>query len=105
MSKQTTLQEAVTTVEGGSLLALGGNALNRAPIAFVLELIQHQKKGLSVIKTAGALDVDLLATAISIDSVYGVYIVFEMFCLAWGYSKDVEYTGIIYLENTITSVL
>lgn len=105
MSKQTTLQEAVTTVEGGSLLALGGNALNRAPIAFVLELIQQQKKGLSVIKTAGALDVDLLATAKSIDSVYGGYIGFEMFGLAPSYRKGVQNQEIIVHEHACASVI
>src|SRR5690625_606846 len=105
MSKQTTLQEAVTTVEGGSLLALGGNALNRAPIAFVLELIQQQKKGLSVIKTAGALDVDLLATAKSIDSVYGGYIGFEMFGVAASYRKGVENQEMIVHEHACASVI
>ena len=66
MTKQTSIVEAVQSIQDGSLLALGGNALHRSPIAFVYELIRQKKKDLSLIKTAGALDVDLLALLKSI---------------------------------------
>ena len=105
MSKQITLQEAAASIPDGSLLALGGNALQRSPIAFVLELIAQNKKDLSVIKTAGALDVDLLATAKSIGSVYGGYIGFEMFGLAQSYRKGVQNGEIIVHEHACASVI
>ena len=69
MSKLSSIRDAVQSIENGALLALGGNALHRSPIAFVLELIRQKKKDLSLIKTAGALDVDLLALSKSIRSV------------------------------------
>src|SRR5690625_4733809 len=90
MSKQAKLSEVAQTIQNGDLLALGGNALHRSPIAFVLELVQQEKQGLSVIKTAGALDVDLLAAAGALASVHGGYIGFEMFGLAPAYRKRVQ---------------
>ena len=87
MTKQTSIVEAVQSIQDGSLLALGGNALHRSPIAFVYELIRQKKKDLSLIKTAGALDVDLLSLTKSISSVYAGYIGFEMFGLGSKLSK------------------
>lgn len=105
MSKQIRIEEAVKTVENGSLIALGGNALNRSPIAFVEELIQQEKNNLAVIKTAGALDVDLLATAKVITAVYGGYIGFETFGLAPSYRKGVQNQEIIAYEHACASVI
>lgn len=105
MSKQTSIQEAVQSIENGTLLALGGNALHRSPIAFVLELIQQGKKNLSLIKTAGALDVDLLALSKSIRSVYAGYIGFEMLGLAPNYRKGVQNGEIVVHEHACASVI
>lgn len=105
MSKQITVQAAATSIEDGSLLALGGNALNRSPIAFVFELIRQNKKELSVIKTAGALDVDLLAAANALNAVYGGYIGFEMLGLAPSYRKGVQNGEITVHEHACASVI
>lgn len=105
MSKQTTLQKAVASIQDDSLLALGGNALHRSPLAFVYELLRQEKKDLSVIKTAGALDVDLLAAAKSLRSVYGGYIGFEMFGLAPSYRKGVQDGEIVVHEHACASVI
>lgn len=105
MSKQINLREAASNVSDGALLALGGNALHRSPIAFVHELIRQGKKNLSVIKTAGALDVDLLAAANSLDSVYGGYIGFEMFGLAQNYRKGVQKQEIVAHEHACASII
>lgn len=105
MSKQISLSEAASVVSDGALLALGGNALHRSPVTFVTELIRQGKKKLSVIKTAGALDVDLLATAKSLKSVYGGYIGFEMFGLAQSYRKGVQNQEIVAHEHACASVI
>lgn len=105
MSKQVTLQEAVSVISDGALLAFGGNALHRSPITFVKELIRQGRKNLSVIKTAGALDVDLLAAAKSLESVYGGYIGFEMLGLAQNYRKGVQNQEIIAHEHACASVI
>lgn len=105
MSKQVSLEEAVASISDGALLALGGNALHRSPVAFVLGLIRHEKKDLSLIKTAGALDVDLLALAKSISSVYAGYIGFEMLGLAPNYRKGIQNQEITVHEHACASVI
>ena len=44
-------------------MGLGGNTLNRAPMAAVFEMVRQKKRGLRVVKTAGAMDVDALCLA------------------------------------------
>ncbi|MGA8942875.1 MAG: CoA-transferase [Thermoactinomyces sp.] len=105
MTKQVSLSEAVASVPDGSLLALGGIALHRSPVAFVGELIRQEKKNLSLIKTAGALDVDLLALAKTISSVYAGYIGFEMLGLAPNYRKGVQNQEIVVHEHACASVI
>src|SRR5690625_2698733 len=105
MTKQLTIEQAVATIDDGSLLALGGNALQRSPIAFVKELIRQNKQELSVIKTAGALDVDLLAGAKNLREVFAGYIGFEMLGLAPQYRKGVEKGEIIAREHACASVI
>src|SRR6476659_6319818 len=58
--KRRSLERAVASIEDGSRIALGGNTLHRAPAAAVHELIRQRKRGLELVKTAGAYDVDLL---------------------------------------------
>lgn len=105
MSKQLTIEEAVASIKDKSLLALGGNALHRSPIAFVKELIRQDKKELAIIKTAGSLDVDLLAGAESLRAVYGGYIGFEMYGLAPQYRKGVQAKKIKVQEHACASVI
>lgn len=61
--KRRSLAEAIATIPDGSRLALGGNTLHRAPAAAVHELIRQGKRGLELVKTAGAYDVDVLCAA------------------------------------------
>src|SRR3954468_18863921 len=58
--KRRSLAEIIAAIPDGSRLALGGNTLHRAPAAAVHELIRQRKRGLELVKTAGAYDVDLL---------------------------------------------
>lgn len=105
MSKQLSLKEAAASVSNGDLLALGGNTVHRSPIAFVEELIRQEKKDLSLIKTAGALDVDLLALAKAVDKVHGGYIGFEMFGLAQNYRRSAQNQEINVQEHACASVI
>lgn len=105
MGKHVTLQKAACSVAEGTLIALGGNALHRSPIAFVKELIRQKKRGLSIIKTAGALDVDMLAAAKALKAVYAGYIGFEMLGLAPCYRKGVEAGDIAVYEHACASII
>ncbi|MGH2534145.1 MAG: CoA transferase subunit A [Thermomicrobiales bacterium] len=59
--KQTSLTNAISAVSDDMRVALGGNTLHRGPSAAVHEIVRQGKRGLEVVKTAGAYDVDLLA--------------------------------------------
>lgn len=59
--KRTSLPAAITAVSDGARVALGGNTLHRGPCAAVHEIVRQRKRGLEIVKTAGAYDVDLLA--------------------------------------------
>lgn len=77
MGKLTDLPTAIAALEDGALLALGGNTLNRAPMAAVLELARQKKRGLRLVKTAGGMDVDLLCMAGCVASVDAGFVSME----------------------------
>ncbi|WP_066648355.1 CoA transferase subunit A [Christensenella timonensis] len=77
MGKVMKLQDAVALIEDGSVLAIGGNVLHRAPMALVREIARQEKKGLKLVKTAGAMDVDLLCFAGCVASVDAGFISYE----------------------------
>src|SRR5262249_32963633 len=61
IDKTISLPEAIADVVDGARVALGGNTLHRGPCAAVHEIVRQRKRGLEIVKTAGAYDVDLLA--------------------------------------------
>lgn len=91
MTKLTTLSQAMQTIPDGSLLGLGGNALNRAPMAAVMELARLHKRGLRLVKTAGGMEVDLLCLAGCVASVDAGFISYETeYSLCQHYRKAVQ---------------
>ena len=91
MKKLTSLQEAIAAIPDGAVVGLGGNTLNRAPMAAVFELARQNKRCLSLVKTAGAMDIDLLCLAQCVASVDAGFVSYETeFSLAQHYRKSVE---------------
>jgi glutaconate CoA-transferase subunit A len=89
--KRRLLAEVVATIPDGSRLALGGNTLHRAPAAAVHELIRQRKRGLELVKTAGAYDVDLLCGVGAASIVAAGFVGYEtVFGLAPMYRRAVE---------------
>lgn len=85
------LEEAVSEIKDGSTIALGGNVLHRSPSAFCGELIRQGKKNLTLVKTAGAFDIDVLCAAGAVKEVMAGYVGYESeFGLANFYRKAVE---------------
>lgn len=91
MNKIVTINEAVSMVKDGDVVALGGNVLHRAPHQFVYELIKNNVKDLEVVKTAGAHDVDVLCLAECVKSVAAGFISYETeYGLCKNYRNAVE---------------
>ena len=91
MEKLCTLSEAVSRIRDGMTVGLGGNTLNRAPMAAVFELIRQGKRNLCLVKTAGAMDIDALCLAGCAASVDAGFISYETeYGLAQCYRRSVQ---------------
>ncbi len=91
MSKVISLQEAAAWIHDGDILGLGGNVLHRAPMAMVRELVRQNKRNLKLVKTAGAMDVDMLCFGGCVSSVDAGFISYESeYSLAGHYRRAVE---------------
>ncbi|MGH2409678.1 MAG: CoA-transferase, partial [Chloroflexota bacterium] len=77
MSKVIGLAGAIAAIPDGSSIALGGNTLHRSPSAAVHELIRQGKRDLTLIKTAGAYDIDVLCGAGCVARLVVAYVGFE----------------------------
>jgi len=105
-SKLVSLEEAAAMVRDGDVLALGGNVLHRAPMAFVRELVRQGKRRLGVVKTAGAHDIDLLCAAGCVETVYAGFVSYETeFGLAAHYRKAVESGEVRVNEHACYTVI
>lgn len=85
------IRQAADLVRDGDLLAIGGNTLNRAPMAMLRGIVEAGRRGLGAVKTAGAMDIDLLCLADSVRSVDAGFVSYET---QWGlanfYRKAVQ---------------
>ena len=105
-SKLTTLADAIALVPDGGRLALGGNTIHRGPGAAVHELVRQGKRGLDIIKTAGAYDIDLLCAARCASSVSAGYVGYEtLFGLAPSYRAAVESGAVTASEHACYTVI
>jgi glutaconate CoA-transferase subunit A len=91
MNKLLSLQAAIAAIPDGATVGLGGNTLNRAPMAAVFEMVRQKKSSLALVKTAGAMDVDVLCFAGCVKSVDAGFISYESeYSLAQHYRKSVQ---------------
>ncbi len=106
MSKLISLPEAAGLVRDGQMIALGGNSLSRTPSAFARELVRQGRRGLTLIKTAGAYEIDLLCAAGAVAEVRSGYIGYEnLYGMAPSYRRGVESGEIRVVEHACYSVI
>jgi glutaconate CoA-transferase subunit A len=106
MDKLTTLTAAVAAIPDGARIGLGGNTLHRAPVAAVHEIVRQGKRGLEVVKTAGAYDIDLLCAAGCVAVVSAGYVGYETpFGLARAYRRGVESGVVEVREHACATVI
>lgn len=106
IDKTISLSEAIASVADGARLALGGNTLHRGPCAAVHEIVRQRKRGLELVKTAGAYDVDLLAATGCAASASVGFVGFEtVFGMAPGYRRAVERGDLEVKEHACYSVI
>lgn len=100
MSKVLRLSEAIGMIPDGAVVAVGGNTFHRAPGAALHELVRQGKRDLTVVKTAGSYDVDVLAGAGLLRTAVVAYVGFETFGLAPRFRKAVESNRLVVAEHT-----
>lgn len=106
MNKLMTIQEAVSLIKSGDTLGIGGNVLHRAPMALVREIVRQEKQKLKLVKTAGAMDVDMLCFGECVYSVDAGFISYETeFSLADHYRKAVQNGKVIGNEHACYTVM
>jgi glutaconate CoA-transferase subunit A len=106
IDKTISLPEAIAVVADGVRVALGGNTLHRGPCAAVHEIVRQRKRGLEIVKTAGAYDVDLLAGTGCASSASVGFVGFEtVFGMAPGYRRAVERGDLEVKEHACYSVI
>jgi glutaconate CoA-transferase subunit A len=104
--KRRSLDRAIASIEDGSRIALGGNTLHRAPAAAVHELVRQQKRGLDLVKTAGAYDVDLLCAMGCVAAVSAGFVGYEtVFGLAPSYRRAVERGAVEAREHACYTII
>lgn len=106
IDKLTTLPKAIAAVRDGDRVALGGNTLHRGPCAAVHEIVRQGRRGLDIVKTAGAYDVDLLAGTGCAASVSAGFVGFEtVFGMAPSYRRAVERGDVEAREHACYTVI
>src|SRR5690349_18845548 len=104
--KRTSLADAIAAIPDGAVVALGGITLHRGPSAAVHEIVRQGKRGLEIVKTAGAYDVDLLCGAGCARAVSAGFIGFETpFGMAPSYRRAVEQGRVEANEHSCYSVI
>jgi glutaconate CoA-transferase subunit A len=104
--KRRSLAEVVATIPDGSRLALGGNTLHRAPAAAIHEMIRQKRRGLELVKTAGAYDVDLLCGVGAASIVSAGFVGYEtVFGLAPMYRRAVESGAVEAREHACYTII
>src|SRR5256885_537933 len=105
-NKVTSLRQAIALVPDNAVVALGGNTLHRAPAAAVHELIRQRKRGLELVKTAGAYDVDLLCGVGCVSAVSAGFVGYEtVFGLAPMYRRAVESGAVEAREHACYTII
>jgi len=100
------LAEAIAVIPDGSSIALGGNTLHRSPSAAVHGLIRQGKRGLTLIKTAGAYDIDVLCGAGCVARLVVAYVGFEnLQGMALRFRSAIETEQVALDEHTCASVI
>lgn len=106
MNKICTMAQAIESIPDGAMVAIGGNTLNRVPMEAVYQMARQNKRNLQLVKTAGAMDIDLLCLAGCVKSVDAGYVSYEsQFSLCRYYRQAVEKGQVITYEHACYTVI
>lgn len=88
--KVVSMTEAVALVLDGMRVAIGGFGNYQRPMAFVRELIRCGRKGLTIVGTVNAIEVDMLVGAGAVNRIETSYVGLEKYGLARNFRRACE---------------
>ncbi len=105
MDKVISMEEAVSLIKPGSLLAIGGMTLYRRPVSFVRALLKHyqvhqEPADLTLLSFTGGYECDLLIGAGMVRRVRSCYFGLEIFGLAPMFTYAANHGEIEVMEET-----
>ncbi len=104
--KVCSLSKAVSRIEDGSIIAVGGNLSAREPMAIIREMIRQGKCNMHSIGGAHGVDIDLLCAGGVLRRVQNSYVGFEAdFGLAPNYRRMVQQKKVIPKDTDCVAVL
>jgi glutaconate CoA-transferase, subunit A len=99
-NKVCSLSEAVSHINNGDIIAIGGNLSAREPMGLIREMIRQKKRDLHTFGGAHGIDIDLMCAGGIVKTVQHSYVGLEAdFGLAPNYRRMVE-EGIIRSKDT-----
>ena len=104
-SKLISLEKAISKINNGDVVALGGIGQNKVPMAAVFEIIKQGKKDLHIVGREKGIDFELLIKKGCVKKVSSAYVGLEEFGLAKYFRKGVENGEIEFLEHTCGSII
>jgi glutaconate CoA-transferase subunit A len=104
VSKLRNLEAAVTLIESGSSIGIGGMTLYRRPMAIVHELIRQRKKQLTLIALTAGIESDLLVGVGAVDTVRTSYFGLEYFGLAPMFTMKMQHKQLNLVEETEATI-
>jgi len=104
-SKLMNLEEAVSKINDGSSVAIGGIGQNKVPMAAVMEIIRQGKKNLHIIGREKGIDFELLIRNGCVSKISSAYVGLEEFGLSKSFRSAVEKGEVKFLEHTCGSII
>ena len=103
--KTTSLSEAVSLINDGDTVAVGGSLIRRHPMAIIYEMIRQGKKGLTLLGWNNAIDFDLLIGAGSTNTIETSYVGMAMLGLANNYRRGIQDKSVRIYEHSETTAI
>ncbi|SDZ04884.1 glutaconate CoA-transferase subunit A [Proteiniborus ethanoligenes] len=106
MDKIRDINEVIEMMKSNDIIAFGGNVLHRSPIQVAYHIANSNIKDLHIVKTAMAMEIDILALSKSVKKVSAGFISYEgEFGLCNNYRKAVQDGEIQVQEHACYSVI
>jgi glutaconate CoA-transferase subunit A len=103
--KRCNVAEAVSLIQNGDTVAIGGSLIRRHPMALIFEMIRQGKKDLTLLGWNNAIDMDLLIGAGCVKTIETSYVGMAMLGLAFNFRREVESGHLRVYEHSETTAI